>query len=231
MSRIPSILLRSRLCNQGKPNKQSTTSSDIYSPPNIITMARILSSPLITIAIVYDYKQVALIGCIAAGISDWADGYIAKNYNMRTTLGGILDPIADKIFIGSIALGLTVKGLIPVELTSLIVFRDISILSGALYLRSKEKLAEEKFFDLASTSTFVIAPTAVSKANTFIQFSLLISTLSNYLIGLPELDMLRPLWYLTGVSTIVSGLSYLDGKGIRRFRSDSALSKKQNEKS
>jgi cardiolipin synthase (CMP-forming) len=195
----------------------------------MITITRILSSPLITLAIVYDCKQVALAGCIAAGVSDWLDGYIAKTYNMRTTLGGILDPLADKIFIGSIALGLTAKGLIPIELSSLIICRDFSILAGALYLRSMEKLPEEKFFDLASTSTFIIAPSIASKANTFIQFSLLISTLSNYLVGIPQLEMLEPVWYLTGLSTVISGLSYLDGKGIRRFRAADSSKKEKKE--
>ena len=53
----------------------------ILTVPNAITACRILCSPLITYAIVEDMKEIALVGCVVAGISDWLDGYIAKNYN------------------------------------------------------------------------------------------------------------------------------------------------------
>lgn len=159
--------------------------------------------------------MIALSGCIVAAISDWLDGYIAKNYDMKTTLGGLLDPLADKVFIGSVAVGLCNQGLIPMPLTALIITRDVLILSGGLYIRYQRKKSEETFFDLSSKSTFVVEPTRISKLNTFMQFTLIISTLSNYLFLYPTLDMISPMWYITGTTTLVSGLGYLDGQGIK----------------
>ena len=51
--------------------------------PNMITICRILGSPVIMMAIANDMKKTALFGCIIAGFSDWLDGYIAKNYDMK----------------------------------------------------------------------------------------------------------------------------------------------------
>jgi cardiolipin synthase (CMP-forming) len=56
---------------------------EIWTIPNIITISRIASSPLIAIAIASDMKEAALIGCTVGAFSDWLDGYIAKNYNQK----------------------------------------------------------------------------------------------------------------------------------------------------
>jgi hypothetical protein len=63
------------------------TSSDVspkfWTIPNVITLSRIAMSPALTLAIACDMKSLALGGCIIGAISDWADGYIAKNYNQK----------------------------------------------------------------------------------------------------------------------------------------------------
>ncbi|RYY83880.1 hypothetical protein EON63_10340 [archaeon] len=65
----------------------------------------------------YPYPKVsALVGCAIFSFSDWLDGYLAKRLNQATTLGAFLDPIADKIMIASLAVGLVYKGLMPMEL-------------------------------------------------------------------------------------------------------------------
>jgi hypothetical protein len=63
----------------------------IYTIPNMITLARIATCPFIALAIANDMKKTALTACIAAGVSDWLDGYIAKNYNaaVRTLMNNI----------------------------------------------------------------------------------------------------------------------------------------------
>jgi CDP-alcohol phosphatidyltransferase len=61
--------------------------------PNVITTARMMSSPLLAYWVVTNHVEYAVIGCVIAGISDVADGYIARNYNMTTTLGSYLDPL------------------------------------------------------------------------------------------------------------------------------------------
>jgi hypothetical protein len=55
------------------------------------------------------------------------------------------------------------------------------------------------------------------KINTGLQFSLLFITISNHYIDFPSIIIIEPLWYVTGVTTILSGLGYLDGSGLKKL--------------
>lgn len=136
---------------------------EIWTVPNMITISRIVASPFLALAIVWDMREVALAGCIAAGISDWADGYIAKNYNQMTVLGGMLDPIADKVMIGCLTCGLALKGLLPMELMGIILGRDAILLASSFALRAYEKPAGAPYFDTTYSATFEITPSLLSK--------------------------------------------------------------------
>ena len=112
---------------------------DVYTIPNIITFTRILASPALGMAIVCDMKEVALGGCIVFAFSDWLDGYLAKKLNQRTVLGAFLDPMADKVMIGSLTLGLAFKGLLPLEMAAIIIGRDLALVGYSFYQRAKDK--------------------------------------------------------------------------------------------
>ena len=127
-------------------------------------------------AIYYDYKTVALVGCVAASVSDWLDGYIAKNYNQMSIVGGFLDPLADKIFIATLTTALTMKGLIPVSLCALYIGRDVGLTGLTFYLRHKTKKSGDPFFS-GATSTMKVTPSSLSKANTGLQMLLVCGTL------------------------------------------------------
>lgn len=199
-------------------NKSDRQQNDkVYTIPNAITLARIVSSPLIAAAIAYNHKEIALAGCVVAGFSDWLDGYIAKTYDMKSTLGAFLDPFADKVFIGSLTVGLTYQSLLPLPLAALIVGRDAILLFGSFYIRATEKPPGAAFFDTSDSATFVITPSNFSKANTGIQFLLLSSTLGNFICGYPTIEILQPLWWLTAITTVGSGLGYLNGAGLQRL--------------
>jgi phosphatidylglycerophosphate synthase len=79
--------------------------------------------------------------------------------------------VADKVFIGCIAVGLCHKGLLPVELLSLIVGRDMMLIAGGLAIRAYEKEPDVDFFDSTSQSaTFEIVPTTLSKVKPNLAF-------------------------------------------------------------
>lgn len=65
----------------------------LQSPPNVITVARLLSTPLLSYWIITQQTVLAVSGCLLAAISDVADGYLARRANMSTTLGTYLDPL------------------------------------------------------------------------------------------------------------------------------------------
>jgi cardiolipin synthase len=113
------------------------------------------------------------------------------------------------------AVGLTASGLLPWPVAFVVVGRDVLLVLGSFIIRAREKRATDAFFDL-STTTFHIKPSLLSKVNTFTQFVLLCSTFGSFAVGWPSAAMIEPLWYITPITTIASGLGYLNGSGLNR---------------
>jgi cardiolipin synthase (CMP-forming) len=72
----------------------------VYNLANGISVARLLSGPVMA-GLIIDHQwlpALALLGL--AGVSDWLDGYVARRYAIPSVLGSYLDPLADKVFVG-----------------------------------------------------------------------------------------------------------------------------------
>ncbi|HEY0854348.1 MAG TPA: CDP-diacylglycerol--glycerol-3-phosphate 3-phosphatidyltransferase [Devosia sp.] len=77
--------------------------------PNLLTLGRIAAIPVIClfIALGWDWLQwLALLIYIAAAVSDWLDGFLARRMNLNSALGKMLDPIADKLLVGALLITL-----------------------------------------------------------------------------------------------------------------------------
>ena len=74
--------------------------------PNLITIFRILLIFPIIVSLEVNLKSFVWFLIIIGGISDFADGFIAKKYNLKTSLGATIDPLADKIYLNSLYLAL-----------------------------------------------------------------------------------------------------------------------------
>jgi cardiolipin synthase len=109
-----------------------------------------------------DRKEALLAGVALACFSDWLDGWVARRFNQKSVLGGMLDPVADKVVIGSLCWGLAVKGLVPLPLTALIIGRDVIIVVTGLVIRARERPNGEFFFDSTKVS-FTATPSTLSK--------------------------------------------------------------------
>lgn len=105
-----------------------------------------------------------LIGLVLCAGSDWLDGYLARKWKQQSVLGAFIDPAADKILIGSLTIGLTLKGLIPIELATIIVLRDFLILCMGFVHRARGKRKEDFFFDTTNIA-FEIVPSQLSKVS------------------------------------------------------------------
>ncbi len=100
--------------------------------PNLITLARILSVPVVVWAIASDALRLAFLLFLAAAITDAVDGFLAKRFGMKTDLGAYLDPLADKVLIVSIYVTLGVTAVIPLWIVILVVSRDIMIVGAVI---------------------------------------------------------------------------------------------------
>ncbi|KAF7798728.1 hypothetical protein EIP86_009953 [Pleurotus ostreatoroseus] len=90
-----------------------TVRENIYTVPNLLTASRILACPALGYCIVQDNFVAATALLLYAGLTDLVDGWLARTYNMRSVLGTILDPAADKILMTTLTITLAVKSLIP----------------------------------------------------------------------------------------------------------------------
>ena len=73
--------------------------------PNLLTRIRIWAIPLIVATFFFDHPAWAWVGVVLfalAGITDYMDGYLARHWNQLSRFGRVLDPIADKLLVGSI---------------------------------------------------------------------------------------------------------------------------------
>ena len=114
--------------------------SRIATIPNFLTFLRMALIPPFAVALYYNNHLIALIIFFFAGISDSLDGVIARKFNQQSSLGTILDPIADKLLMTVSYVGLTmpmvapnIKHLpIPFWVTASVIGRDILIVVAAL---------------------------------------------------------------------------------------------------
>ena len=97
--------------------------------PNLITIFRIILIFPIIIFLEINLKSYVWFLIIIGGISDFADGFIAKRYNLKSSLGAIIDPLADKIFILIPFTWLCTNQIIPFWSFSIIIFRELVITS------------------------------------------------------------------------------------------------------
>jgi CDP-diacylglycerol--glycerol-3-phosphate 3-phosphatidyltransferase/cardiolipin synthase len=64
---------------------------------------------------------------IAAAITDWLDGYLARRWNQTTSFGAFLDPVADKLMVAAALIVLTEKGIVDPFVSLIIIGREITI--------------------------------------------------------------------------------------------------------
>ena len=163
--------------------------------PNLITMIRIILTPVFVIYLIQDEFFSALVVFVLCGLSDGADGMIARLFNQKSRLGTYLDPLADKIVLASGFVVLAVRGFMPSWLAVMVLARDVLILLGVVLMALNR--VEVK-----------INPSIVSKITTCFQFVTVIALLSRNYILMPA-GFYPMLLYSTAFFTIASGLHYM----------------------
>ncbi len=186
----------------------------IYTLANFLSFSRLLLIPFVVLCLVANtpgYNRLALVLLLLAGLTDYLDGIAARRRNEISQLGKILDPVADKLFIGVLGLALVFLRGLPLWFVTLFVIRDILILTAAYLLFLNR--------DIVLTSNWM------GKVTTFV----LLMTLVVYTIDWNLMEL--PLVYIAGILVVTSGLIYSQKfihilKQIKR-RSDSQASREE----
>lgn len=164
--------------------------------PNLISSIRILL--VLPIALTVSHQQFVstlwLFG--AAAGSDAVDGYLARRFGWQTELGGMLDPVADKLMLATVFIMFAVLGKVPLWLTAAVIARDGVIVLGAVSYR-------------LLLGPIPARPSPMSKLNTLIQILFILAVIgTQQLVWLPQWVIVC-LGALVFVTTVISGIDYV----------------------
>ena len=167
---------------------------------NQLTLLRMLLIPALVILVLYGMNGWALVVFVIAGITDGLDGMLARWWGQRTSLGALLDPMADKLLVLSTFVVLSLPELdlpnqFPVWLTVLVISRDVIIVATAAIVHF-------------SVGRRTFTPTLRGKAATLVH--ILSATIALFLNWRGHTSVIfDAAIYATLMITLVSGLHYI----------------------
>jgi cardiolipin synthase len=165
--------------------------------PNLISLTRLMAAPFIGWLLYAGRFREALFVLLAAGVTDWLDGYAARKLHQSNHLGIILDPLADKVLLVVVFVCLGLLSLIPMWLFVIVVVRDVVIVTGALLLRL-----------LRNRREFV--PSTMGKVSTFFQIVLALLAVVYAAFPYEVIQWLKVTGViLTAIFTLLSGIAYI----------------------
>ena len=166
--------------------------------PTVLTLIRIILVIPLFVLVFFDNlpaKILTLVFFIAASITDFVDGYLARKNKQVTDLGAFLDPLADKMLINLTLLALTYQNLVPIWLFAIIIVRDFMV-DGIRMMEAKKNITLTASYtgklkttiQMITLSLILLNKICLNEIFGYINFALLIIVL---------------------VLTVVSGIEYL----------------------
>lgn len=104
--------------------------SHILGYPNSLTLFRVAAVPVLIILLLFDNKVCGIFAALvfsAAAVTDYLDGYIARRYGLVSSLGKMLDPLADKLLVSSALIMLISHGRVPAWAICIILGRELAV--------------------------------------------------------------------------------------------------------
>ena len=122
---------------------------------NLLTVIRILLAPIILLFLIFGEYLLCIFLFLLAGMSDYFDGYLARKYNAESQFGEILDPVADKILVVFILIGLSVNlnSYLMAVMSSFIISREIGVAALRDYAARNDMSHKTKVTFLAKSKT------------------------------------------------------------------------------
>ena len=164
--------------------------------PNALTIIRFLLIPIIVVNIFNGNYILAFVFFTISGITDIADGCIARKFNLISNFGKLMDPLADKLTQIATIASLTLMHIIPIWILVIVLLKELIMIAGASFLYGKDVVVYSKWYGKLATVLFYLA----------IVFSLLINQFE-----LPSIWSNLDLWlfYLALFATVFSLLMYI----------------------
>ena len=133
---------------------QATGLSRVWTIPNILSMLRLAGVPLfLWLVLGPEADAWALVVLMISGVTDFLDGYLARRLDQFSNLGEILDPVADRLYILAVVVGLALRDIIPWWVAIILPLRDLLLWGLVPLLRTRGYSALPVHF-LGKAATF-----------------------------------------------------------------------------
>jgi cardiolipin synthase len=109
-------------------------SSRIFTAANVVSVIRLMAIPVFLVLVIRDQLVAAFVLLVAAVLTDFVDGMIARRMNEITKLGQFLDPFADRLFIAATVIALAIQGVVPWEFVIAVMLRDALLGIGGIVM-------------------------------------------------------------------------------------------------
>ena len=109
-------------------------SSKIFTLANVVSVVRLMAIPVFLVLVVQDRLITAVVLLVAAVLTDFVDGMIARSMNQITKLGQFLDPFADRLFIAATVIALAIQDVVPWWFVVAVMLRDALLGIGGLVM-------------------------------------------------------------------------------------------------
>ena len=125
--------------------------------PNLLSVLRLLGVPLFLWLLLGPHADGwALAVLMISGFTDWADGVLARRLNQLSSLGALLDPLADRLYILATLVGLVLRHVIPLWLAVAVVGRDAILTVALAVLRRTRGFGPPEVHYLGKAATFCL---------------------------------------------------------------------------
>jgi cardiolipin synthase len=146
----------------GGPDLSAPTAHDqeeldrIWTLPNLVTSVRLACIPLYVWLLFGPGRQTGAALLLAVlGATDWIDGYIARRFHQVSTLGKVLDPVADRILVVTAIITIMVQGAVPIWFGVATLAREV-LVSGAVLLLAALGAARIDVLRVGKAGTFAL---------------------------------------------------------------------------
>lgn len=134
-------------------SQQHELSNRVFTVPNLLSVSRLIGVPFFVWLIMSHKDSAALIVLMVAGFTDYLDGKIARQFNMESRLGAMLDPIADRLYTVATIVCLSLRDILPLWVIFVLVLRDLTILAMSRTVR-RHKLPLPPVHFIGKAATF-----------------------------------------------------------------------------
>jgi cardiolipin synthase len=133
---------------------ETTRDTRVWTVPNALSMVRLLGLPLFLWLVLGPQADGWALGVLmASGVTDYLDGYLARRLDQASRLGQILDPVADRLYILAVVIGLALRDIVPWWFAIILPLRDVLLWGLVPILRTRGYSALPVHF-LGKAATF-----------------------------------------------------------------------------